>query len=122
MIGARTRRVLALVAGSIVASILALSPAAAQTLPNSQPPHTRAQIAAVQSQLSALGYDPGPVDGVLGPRTRDAIRFYELVAGLEATGEITPVLTEALSDELLRDEHLQPDNESDLVPPAPQVQ
>lgn len=33
-------------------------------------------VACVQGQLAALGYDPGPVDGVSGPRTRSALDAY----------------------------------------------
>lgn len=39
-------------------------------------------VGCVQGQLAALGYDPGPVDGVSGPRTRAALRAF--LDGLEA--------------------------------------
>jgi peptidoglycan hydrolase-like protein with peptidoglycan-binding domain len=32
---------------------------------------------AVQNELAALGYDPGPADGVSGQRTQEAIRAYQ---------------------------------------------
>ena len=32
---------------------------------------------AVQNELAALGYDPGPADGVSGRRTQEAIRAYQ---------------------------------------------
>ncbi|WP_417209382.1 hypothetical protein [Antarctobacter sp.] len=35
-----------------------------------------AHVACVQGQLVALGHAPGPVDGLTGPRTRDALRAY----------------------------------------------
>ena len=35
-----------------------------------------AQIAELQRRLAALGYDPGPADGVAGERTRRAVRRY----------------------------------------------
>lgn len=35
-----------------------------------------AQIAELQRRLTALGYDPGPADGVVGERTRRAVRRY----------------------------------------------
>ena len=36
-----------------------------------------------QSALAVLGYDPGPVDGLMGPATRAAIDAYVEAAGLE---------------------------------------
>lgn len=50
----------------------------------------KAELAApVQRALTALGYDPGPVDGDPGPATRAAIRAYQSGAGLEVDGQIT---------------------------------
>ena len=40
----------------------------------------------VQRPLSALGYDPGPVDGQLGSRTWAAIRAFEADHGIVPTG------------------------------------
>jgi hypothetical protein len=34
-------------------------------------------VADIQRDLKRLGYDPGPVDGVLGPRTKAAIALFE---------------------------------------------
>jgi uncharacterized protein involved in outer membrane biogenesis len=40
--------------------------------------HVKSGLTAeVQRQLFALGYDPGPIDGVAGPLTRKAIRKYQ---------------------------------------------
>lgn len=50
----------------------------------------------VQRALSALGFEPGEIDGVPGPTTRGAIRSYQAANGLEATGAITPALLESL--------------------------
>jgi hypothetical protein len=43
---------------------------------------------AVQSALTLLGYDLGTVDGVFGPRSRDALAQFQADNGLPATGEI----------------------------------
>lgn len=45
-----------------------------------------AAVAAAQRALAALGYDPGPADGVLGPRTRAALAAFQRDRGLPATG------------------------------------
>ena len=44
-------------------------------------------ISGVQARLRNLGYDPGPADGELGPRTRAAICAFERALGLEVTGK-----------------------------------
>jgi peptidoglycan hydrolase-like protein with peptidoglycan-binding domain len=51
---------------------------------------TRAQRAAAQRALNARGYDAGPPDGVLGPRSRVAIRTFQADQELSPTGELTP--------------------------------
>ena len=47
-----------------------------------------------QIYLAALGFDPGPADGLIGKRTRAAVQHFQRRAGLTPTGQIT--------DELLR--------------------
>lgn len=46
----------------------------------------------VQLFLTALGLDPGPADGMMGPRTGNAIREFQEKADLPVTGEATPQL------------------------------
>lgn len=43
-------------------------------------------IAAVQRALAALGHDPGPPDGQIGPRTQTAIAAFQRDRGLPETG------------------------------------
>ncbi len=50
----------------------------------------------VQSLLEQQGYDPGPVDGLLGNRTVDAIREYQRAAGLPVDGKISARLIASL--------------------------
>ena len=45
-------------------------------------------VARVQERLARSGYYRGPIDGVMGPRTRYAIRVYERRHGLPADGII----------------------------------
>ncbi len=49
-------------------------------------------VGAVQEGLARLGYSPGPADGLLGDRTRDAIRQFEKDRNLPQTGAITDEL------------------------------
>ena len=44
----------------------------------------------IQVSLTNLGYNPGPVDGVYGQRTADAISAYEYNNQLPVTGQATP--------------------------------
>ena len=50
---------------------------------------TREERMQVQQGLAALGFDPGPADGMFGPRTRSAIREWQQAKGLETTGYLT---------------------------------
>ena len=47
---------------------------------------TRADRRLIQSSLAAEGFDPGPVDGVFGRRTRAAIGQWQAARGEEPTG------------------------------------
>jgi peptidoglycan hydrolase-like protein with peptidoglycan-binding domain len=42
-------------------------------------------VADAQRLLSASGYDPGPIDGYIGPRTQRAIRAYQAAARRHGT-------------------------------------
>ena len=47
----------------------------------------------VQTQLTSLGYDPGTVDGVMGPKTRAAIKRFQQDRHLIPSGQMGPVTT-----------------------------
>jgi hypothetical protein len=51
-------------------------------------PLTASRIAQAQRRLNAAGFDPGPADGTLGPKTREALRQYQRSKGFPATGEL----------------------------------
>ncbi len=53
-------------------------------------------IESVQRDLRSLGYDPGPIDGRLGPLTVSAIRAYQANIGTMADGRITAGLVDSL--------------------------
>jgi localization factor PodJL len=50
---------------------------------------SREQLQFIQQRLAELGYDPGPIDGAMGPRTREAIKMYQNQAGLPVDGQLT---------------------------------
>lgn len=52
----------------------------------------RSYTRAVQEALLARGFDPGPVDGAIGPQTREAIRIYQRQSGLAVDGEVSRTL------------------------------
>jgi hypothetical protein len=51
---------------------------------------TAGQVRAAQSELARLGYRPGPVDGVIGPRTTTAIKAFQRAQQLPESGSLTP--------------------------------
>lgn len=63
---------------ALALSLVGLSAAAA----------TADSVVRAQQRLNALGLEPGPADGVVGPRTRAALRSYQQRRGLPATGEL----------------------------------
>ncbi|AWZ03216.1 localization factor PodJL [Rhodobiaceae bacterium] len=62
----------------------------------SSTPQASAEIAKAQRLLRDLGYQPGPADGLMGPRTRDAISDFQRTAGLEVSGSVDAQLLSTL--------------------------
>jgi peptidoglycan hydrolase-like protein with peptidoglycan-binding domain len=65
--------------------------------PDPSPPPSEALsgrelVAEVQRELNRLGYDAGPVDGLMGTRSRNAIRAYQGSVGLAQDGQATTAL------------------------------
>ncbi len=60
-------------------------------------------IRQMQESLARLGHDPGPLDGLIGPRTRRAIRAFESAKDLPVDGEAS----EFLAVQLLFEEQLR---------------
>jgi peptidoglycan hydrolase-like protein with peptidoglycan-binding domain len=80
-----------------IALILALAlpvPVIAQTSTEIATPYS---ISDIQQALNDLGYDAGPVDGVMGRKTRGAIRAYQRQTGLPVTGKPDPAFIESLN-------------------------
>jgi hypothetical protein len=57
---------------------------------------TRGEMREAQALLKAAGYDPGPADGLMGPKTRTAIASFSEAHRVELTPEPQLKLLEAL--------------------------
>ncbi|HEY2625123.1 MAG TPA: peptidoglycan-binding domain-containing protein [Candidatus Udaeobacter sp.] len=53
-------------------------------------------VEAAQEQLAQLGYYNGPVDGIFGPTTRDAVAKYQIDNRLDVTGSLSPDTLQSL--------------------------
>ena len=56
--------------------------------PLDAPPLTNQLVLILQHTLNDLGFDAGPTDGLIGPRTREAIRRFQLSESRSTTGMI----------------------------------
>ena len=64
----------------------ATSTAPAATASNARASAGAKRAEGVQAALKDKGYDPGPVDGRMGPKSRSALRAYQKKEGLAVTG------------------------------------
>jgi Putative peptidoglycan binding domain len=53
-------------------------------------------VEATQERLAQLGYYNGPVDGIFGPATRDAVANYQIANQLNVTGSLSPDTMQSL--------------------------
>jgi membrane-bound lytic murein transglycosylase B len=86
----------AVAVGHLADRLIGKGPLAAMP-PADDAPLSRAQILAMQDRLEALGLDVGSADGVVGAKTREAIKAFQRMAKLPPDGYPTPSLIEALS-------------------------
>ena len=87
-------------------------PAVAQATPAYTPINQPYSLRNVQVALSNLGYAVGTPDGVIGPKSRAAIRAYQVDSGMPASGEPSIALHEKLQASLAQ--------RSGQAKPAPQ--
>ena len=66
-----------------------------------------ATIRTVQRALAAKGHNPGPVDGLMGPRTRAALEGFQEAQGIRVTGKIDDPTLQALGITQNRDNVVQ---------------
>jgi hypothetical protein len=52
----------------------------------------------IQARLQNLGFDPGPIDGVIGPRTQDAIKGFQSRFRLAVDGVAGPITQAKLKE------------------------
>ncbi len=61
-------------------------------------PHGKNLVRSIQERLAARGYYSGPLDGGLGPKTREAIVTYQRAQRYETTGRPSRAMYEELED------------------------
>ena len=75
------------------------TPAPAAEAPSPVPPPVAVgqdQVRAVQGRLREMGFYRGPLDGVWGPGTQEAIARFQQSRGLEANSQLNPATLGAL--------------------------
>jgi membrane-bound lytic murein transglycosylase B len=80
----------------ILADRIMGAPPLAATWPADMRPLSGAQVEELQRLLAQKGYDPGGIDGMAGPGTRDAIRAYQSDKGLPADGNPSTAILDFL--------------------------
>ncbi len=90
------RSTLYALAVGILSDRVAGRPGLVATAPTNERRLSRAEVEEMQKRLLALGYDVGEVDGVMGSRTRAALRSYQQRSKLPPDGYPTPEILEHL--------------------------
>jgi len=57
---------------------------------------SRGDVRSVQEALKGKGHDPGPIDGVMGARTQQALRAFQRAQNIETSGQLDSGTTSAL--------------------------
>jgi len=92
---------------SVEAASAALPPPVPQdsvpiVAPAAPPPETAlswTEVLELQKRLAAAGADPGPLDGVVGPRTMGGVRHYEELHGRVVTGKVDRAMLKVLQQD-----------------------
>ena len=75
-----------------------------------------AEVEQLQADLVALGYDPGPVDGIFGGGTESAVKAFQSARGLSVDGLVGDQTRAALAE--AKQEQSAPEPEPEPEPPA----
>ncbi len=67
-----------------------------ESMRSSQGGMAQADVKSVQEALKEKGHDPGPADGIMGPKTQAAIKEFQQAQGLKATGTLDDQTRQAL--------------------------
>ena len=81
----------------------------------------RDSLRAAQEQLASLGFDPGPADGLMGPRTKSALEQFQTQNGVPISGTLTVDTQGALqfeTDRVTRDAAAPASAANTTAPPA----
>ena len=84
------RSTLYALAVAILAQQIAGGPAVMQAAPDDDQPLSRDAVIDMQTRLARLGFYSDEADGLLGPKTRSALRLFQKQVGLPADGHPTP--------------------------------
>ena len=103
---------LALLALLLLPAILTTNVSAAE--PKSSSPLSPRTIRQAQEALKNKGRDPGPIDGVLGPRTVAALDAYQKAEGLATTGRLDAKTMASLGIQVLPEPRLRADHVREL--------
>ncbi|MBV8408085.1 MAG: lytic murein transglycosylase [Alphaproteobacteria bacterium] len=90
------RSTLYALAVGILARQIAGGPGVMQTAPTDDEPLSRDTVIDLQMRLAKLGLFSDEVDGLLGPKTRSAVRLFQKQVGVPADGHATPDLVRRL--------------------------
>jgi membrane-bound lytic murein transglycosylase B len=81
---------------TILAQQIAGGPTVMQSPPPDDEPLSRDTVIDIQTRLARLGFYTDETDGLLGPKTRSAVRLFQKQTGLPADGHPTPELVARL--------------------------
>ncbi|SKA24248.1 membrane-bound lytic murein transglycosylase B [Enhydrobacter aerosaccus] len=90
------RSTLYALAVGILARQIAGGPGVMQAPPDDDQPLSRETVIEMQTRLARLGFYSDEPDGLLGPKTRSAVRMFQKQVGLPADGHPTPELVQRL--------------------------
>jgi membrane-bound lytic murein transglycosylase B len=90
------RSTLYALAVTLLAQQIAGGPAVMQPPPTDDEPLSRDTVIDLQTRLARLGFYTEETDGLLGPKTRSAVRLFQKQIGLPADGHPTPELVARL--------------------------
>ena len=59
-------------------------------------------VKSLQENLETLGFNPGPIDGIFGPKTEAAVRGFQGSVKIQVDGIVGPETTGALKHAMVR--------------------